>query len=417
VEARRAGLAAAHMRPLAAFAASLREATGNEVPDADPADGGVRARCLLLLETPGPAILRTGFVSCDNPAPTAGNLRRFLRDAGLPREALLIWNAVPFVIHAPGARNRAPRASEVRRGLALLPGLLALLPALRVCVLAGRAAARRARCCARSAGPALLEMPHPSPTYVCTSPEVPRRIVAALRRRRRGLARRRSRRDPRARHRRRRLHRQPRRARVLDAGIGRGARRPFTGVRERRPPGVPFVQGSTASGAAGAVSAATAFRVLHFAAIPWWCRKAWPDRLDTGANNVANKPRLAQGCVDAGIRRLVFSSTAAVYGVPASPLVDEDTPCAPINPYGASKLAAERALADAGMRARPMHRGAALLQRRRRRPRRPRRAAPPRRHPPGQGGLRSGARKRRPWRCSARTTPRRTAPACATTST
>jgi UDP-glucose 4-epimerase len=32
-----------------------------------------------------------------------------------------------------------------------------------------------------------------------------------------------------------------------------------------------------------------------------------------------------------------------VYGVPASPLVDEDTPCAPINPYGASKLAAERA--------------------------------------------------------------------------
>jgi hypothetical protein len=182
VEARRAGLAAAHMRPLAAFAASLREATGNEVPDADPADGGVHARCLLLLETPGPAILRTGFVSCDNPAPTAGNLRRFLRDAGLPREALLIWNAVPFVIHAPGARNRAPRASEVRRGLALLPGLLALLPALRVCVLAGRAAAAAAPVVrAERSDLPLLEMPHPSPTYVCTSPEVPRRIVAALR--------------------------------------------------------------------------------------------------------------------------------------------------------------------------------------------------------------------------------------------
>ena len=182
VEARRAGLAAPHMRPLAGFAASLREATGREVPDADPADGGVGARCLLLLETPGPAIVRTGFVSCDNPTPTAGNLRRFLRDAGLPRETLLIWNAVPFVIHAPGAKNRAPRAPEVRAGLALLPGLLPLLPELRVCVLAGRAAGAAAPVL-RAERPELLllEMPHPSPTFFCTSPEVLLRIVAALR--------------------------------------------------------------------------------------------------------------------------------------------------------------------------------------------------------------------------------------------
>ncbi len=152
------------------------------MPDADPADGGAAARCLLQLETPGPAITRTGFVSCDNPTPTGANLRRFLRDAGLPREALLIWNAVPFVIHAPGAKNRAPRAPEVRAGLALLPGLLALLPELRACVLAGRAAAAAAPML-RAERPevALVEMPHPSPTFVCTSPEVPRRIVAALR--------------------------------------------------------------------------------------------------------------------------------------------------------------------------------------------------------------------------------------------
>lgn len=183
VEARRAALLAEpRMRPLAAFAASLRESTGCEVPDADPADGGAAARCLLLLETPGPSIGRTGFVSCDNPTPTGANLRRFLRDAGLPREALLIWNAIPFVIHAPGAKNRAPRATEVRAGLALLPGLLALLPELRVCVLAGRAAAAAAPVLrAERPGLRLLEMPHPSPTCVCTSPEVPRRIVAALR--------------------------------------------------------------------------------------------------------------------------------------------------------------------------------------------------------------------------------------------
>jgi uracil-DNA glycosylase len=182
MERRRAGLAAPRMRPLAGFAASLRASTGLPVPDADPADGGAAARCLLLLETPGPAILRTGFVSCDNPAPTAANLRRFLRDAGLPRGHLLVWNAVPFVIHAPGARNRAPRAAEIRAGLSLLPALLALLPELRVCVLAGRAAAAAAPVL-REARPGLplLAMPHPSPTYVCTSPDVPRRIVGALR--------------------------------------------------------------------------------------------------------------------------------------------------------------------------------------------------------------------------------------------
>lgn len=123
-----------------------------------------------------------------------------------------------------------------------------------------------------------------------------------------------------------------------------------TGVRNAVPAGVPFVQGSTGD----AALLKEAFRrhrvsaVLHFAAslvVP----ESMARPLDYWRNNVANTLVLAQGCVDAGIRRLVFSSTAAVYGVPASPLVDEDTPCAPINPYGASKLAAERALADAGM--------------------------------------------------------------------
>lgn len=182
VEARRAGLHAPHMRPLAAFADDLRARTGQPVPDADPADAGAAARCLLLLETPGPAIVRTGFVSADNPTPTAANLRRFLHAAGLPRDALLIWNAIPFVIHAAGARNRAPRMAELRAGLALLHDLPERLPALRVGVLAGRTAEAAAPVLrAARPGLVLLTMPHPSPNCVCTSPEVPRRIVAALR--------------------------------------------------------------------------------------------------------------------------------------------------------------------------------------------------------------------------------------------
>lgn len=181
IEARRAALAAAHVAALAALAAELRTSTGRPVPDADPADGGVRARLLLLLETPGPSWTRTGFVSADNPTPTGANLRRFLAEAGIAREDLLIWNAIPFVIHAPGAANRAPRRAELKEGLALLPPLLRLLPRLRVAVLAGRAAAEAAPVLATARrGLPTLTMPHPSPTYVCTSPAVPRRIAAAL---------------------------------------------------------------------------------------------------------------------------------------------------------------------------------------------------------------------------------------------
>jgi UDP-arabinose 4-epimerase len=48
--------------------------------------------------------------------------------------------------------------------------------------------------------------------------------------------------------------------------------------------------------------------------------------------------------LDAGIRRFVFSSTCAVYGVPEKIPIDEQTPCEPVNPYGASKLFFENAL-------------------------------------------------------------------------
>ena len=171
--ARRALLAAPHMRPLARLAASLRRDTGAYVPDADPLDGGVAARVLLLLETPGPAIRATGFVSRDNPTPTARNIRRFAADAALARGCTVIWNTVPWTIHPEGARNRAPRAAEIRAGLALIPAFLAALPDLRCAILAGRIA-RAARDAIGDL--AVIEIPHPSPTIVCTDPAVAGRI-------------------------------------------------------------------------------------------------------------------------------------------------------------------------------------------------------------------------------------------------
>lgn len=180
LEAREAALDHPRMAPLNAVIEALRGRHG-EVPWADPLDGGADARLLLLLETPGPARAGPRFVSRDNPTGTAANLRRFLATADWPREATLIWNAVPWVIHAPGARNRTPRAGEIAAGVAELPDLLARLPHLTAVVLAGRVAARAAPVIARHAAHLpVWTMPHPSPTIVCTSPAIAVRIGTAL---------------------------------------------------------------------------------------------------------------------------------------------------------------------------------------------------------------------------------------------
>lgn len=64
-------------------------------------------------------------------------------------------------------------------------------------------------------------------------------------------------------------------------------------------------------------------------------------------NNVAGTLSLLEAMHRAGVDKLVFSSTAAVFGVPQAEWIDESHPTVPINPYGASKLMVERILADA----------------------------------------------------------------------
>lgn len=63
-------------------------------------------------------------------------------------------------------------------------------------------------------------------------------------------------------------------------------------------------------------------------------------------NNVTGTLNLLDAMRDAGVGRLVFSSTAAVYGNPERVPIDEDHPTRPINPYGWSKLLAERQIAE-----------------------------------------------------------------------
>jgi uracil-DNA glycosylase len=180
--ARRAMMGAPHIAPIRALGDRISAERRAPVPTPDPLDGGVGARMLLLLETPGPAVLRTGFVTRDSANGTAANLFRFLASAGIARADTLIWNAVPWLIHEAGALNRAPRRAEVAAAGPYLAPLLDLLPRLAVAVLAGRFAGEAAPAlAAHRPGLPVIRVPHPSPTYVCTTPDVPARI-------RRGLA-------------------------------------------------------------------------------------------------------------------------------------------------------------------------------------------------------------------------------------
>lgn len=64
------------------------------------------------------------------------------------------------------------------------------------------------------------------------------------------------------------------------------------------------------------------------------------------ANNTVNTLTLINAAAEAGLKHFIFSSTAAVYGIPKDPLVSEDYDVAPISAYGSSKLMAEKILMD-----------------------------------------------------------------------
>jgi UDP-glucose 4-epimerase len=85
--------------------------------------------------------------------------------------------------------------------------------------------------------------------------------------------------------------------------------------------------------------------VLHFAAAIV-APESVTDPLKYYGNNTRNTLNLLKVCVEHGVERFIFSSTAAVYGMPESGVAAEESPTVPINPYGTSKLMSEWMLRD-----------------------------------------------------------------------
>src|SRR5574341_766766 len=85
--------------------------------------------------------------------------------------------------------------------------------------------------------------------------------------------------------------------------------------------------------------------VVHFAACSLVAESV-ADPLKYYACNVGGTAALVQAMREAGVKKIVFSSTAAVYGNPQRLPLDEAHPTEPVNPYGSTKLAVERMLFD-----------------------------------------------------------------------
>jgi UDP-glucose 4-epimerase len=120
-----------------------------------------------------------------------------------------------------------------------------------------------------------------------------------------------------------------------------------TGVRENVPADVPFVRAAIADSETvrAALREHQVTGVLHLAA-----KKAVGESVEQPLmywdENVGGMRSLLQSCLDEGVERLLFSSSAAVYGNPPVEYVTEETPTAPMSPYGETKLVGEWMLRD-----------------------------------------------------------------------
>jgi UDP-glucose 4-epimerase len=117
-----------------------------------------------------------------------------------------------------------------------------------------------------------------------------------------------------------------------------------TGFADAVPPEAAFIQGTLRADAKAALGEGTE-AVLHFAAHSQ-VGESVANPAKYWSNNLGGTLALLDAMRTAGTGRIVFSSTAAVYGEPEQVPIPETAPTRPASPYGASKLAVDTALAE-----------------------------------------------------------------------
>ena len=134
---------------------------------------------------------------------------------------------------------------------------------------------------------------------------------------------------------------------VLFDNLSNSTRAAAAGVRAAARRDAPLIEGDVRDGAAldAAFSARAIDAVFHFAAAKAIGESALRP-LDYYANNLEGTLRLVERMRAWGVKTLIYSSSAAVYGEPDAVPLTEASPLAPVSPYGRTKLAAEWMLRD-----------------------------------------------------------------------
>jgi len=157
-----------NVKKLTEYVEKLRERykLNKEIPYFDPLDGGVFAKCLFILEAPGPNAIKSGFISRNNPDETAKNVFELLNILKIPRADTLLWNIVPWYIGS-GDKIRPANSIDIEEGYKCLDELIKILKNINVIVLVGLKAQKIERHIINGHDKLkIIKCFHPSPLYI-----------------------------------------------------------------------------------------------------------------------------------------------------------------------------------------------------------------------------------------------------------
>lgn len=157
-----------NVKDLTMYVEKLRKryCLNKQIPFFDPMDGGVFAKCLFVLEAPGPNAVKSGFISRNNPDETAKNMFDLLQELKIPRSETILWNIVPWYI-GRGEKIRPANNNDIEEGYKCLEELIVLIKRIKLIVLVGLKAQRIEKLLINNYRKLkIIKCYHPSPLYI-----------------------------------------------------------------------------------------------------------------------------------------------------------------------------------------------------------------------------------------------------------